>query len=100
MELRALPRPSFLAHDLPNAPQFMCHLLVRGDDVVERVREFSFYTDPCPGETHREITVPHRLQGRENRTQIGRRRFATSVASPITLHGRLRLFTCTLGCYV
>ena len=67
----ALARSAFLAHHLPDALQFLRHLLVGRDDVVERVGDFSGQPGPGPRQAHGEIAVAHGLQACQDYAQIG-----------------------------
>ncbi len=90
MEFSAFARSSFFPDHLPDAPQFLGHLLVGGDDVIERVGDLSLDADPSSGETHREIAVAHRLQRHEDNAQIGRGRCVPGMAPAIALYARLQ----------
>jgi hypothetical protein len=70
----------------------MSHLLVGSHNVIECVRDFSLDADPRTRESHREITVPHRLQRHQNHAQIGGRGSIARLASPVALSGRLEIF--------
>ncbi len=75
----ALARSAFLADHLPDALQFLRHLLVGGDDVVERVGDFSGKPDPGSRKAHREIAVAHGLQRRQNHGEVGSARSVAAV---------------------
>ncbi len=56
---------------MPDAPQFLRHLLVGADDFVEGIGDLAFQTRPVAGKTHGEVAVAHRLQAVEQRTHLG-----------------------------
>ena len=68
---RALSRFPLLAHDLPDALQFLRHLLVGGNDLIERVRDLPFQPRPVTRQPHGKVAVAHGLQAREQDAQLG-----------------------------
>ena len=71
VEAGALAGSAFLADDLADALQFLGHLLVGRNDLVERVGDLAFQTGPRTWQTDREIAVAHGVQAGENGVKIG-----------------------------
>src|SRR5580698_4998567 len=67
----ALSRAALFTHHLPDAFQFLRHLLVGSHDVVERVGDFSGQPGPVTRQPHREVAVAHGLEAGEDYAQIG-----------------------------
>ena len=66
MKPSAFPRLAFLADHLAHAPQFLGHLLVGGNDLVEGVGDLSGQSRPRAREPHGKISVAHRVQRSKN----------------------------------
>ena len=72
VEARALAGLALFADHLPDALQFLRHLLVGGDDFVERVGDFPRQPRPGSRQPHRKIAVAHGLQAGQDDRQIQR----------------------------
>jgi hypothetical protein len=65
VESRAFPRFPLLAHDLPDALELFSHLLVGGDDLIERIRDLALQPRPVTREAHGKFSIAHGLQTME-----------------------------------
>ena len=74
MEAGAFAGLAFFADHLANTLQFLRHLLVGGDDVVESVGNLAFEPGPGAGKPNGKISIPHGLQAGQNYAEIGDRR--------------------------
>ena len=63
---------AFFADDLPDALQFLRHLLVGGDNLVECVGDFSRQAGPIPGKANRKVAVANTQQGLKDYGEFGR----------------------------
>src|SRR5690348_1571718 len=54
----------------PHPLQLQRHLLIGGDDLVERVGDLAFQARPVTGEPHGEVAVAHRLQAVQQRANL------------------------------
>jgi hypothetical protein len=72
MKARALACSSFFAHHLPNALQFLRHLLVGRDNRIETCRQSSPQSGPRSRQPDGKVAVPHGLQAGENRAEVSR----------------------------
>ncbi len=72
VEPSALAGFALFADHLADALQFLRHLLVGGDDFVERVGDFSRQSHPGSRQPHREVAVAHALQAGQDDRQIQR----------------------------
>ena len=59
---RALPRFPLFAHDLPDALELLSHLLVSGNDLIERVGDLAFEPRPMAWEAHGKFSSADGLQ--------------------------------------
>ena len=81
----ALPRFAFFADHLADSLQLLRHLLVRGDDVVEGVRDLSCQAGPGAWQAHGKITRPHGLQACQHYAKVGGSRFSNQGGVSIVL---------------
>src|SRR6185437_7479619 len=90
LKLGILARLAFFSDGLADALQLLRHLLVRADDFVECVSNFSGEACPRAREANGKVAVAHGLQGAENQREV-------SVAATVTVNfwGRLN-FSCGL----
>ncbi len=90
MEARALARSALLSDHLADALEFLRHLLVGGDDLVEGVGDLSRQARPGARQAHGKIAVAHRLQARQDDRQISSRdiRAAIAVGVPVAFGER------------
>ncbi len=93
MKARALACLAFLADDLPDALQFLRHLLIGGDNFVERVRDLSGSPVHEPG--RRTEKSPSRMVCRlaSMTARSGESGSATSVECPLLFFGAGSEFT-------
>jgi hypothetical protein len=63
-------RPALLAHDLPDALQFLGHLLIGGNNRIERIRKLSRQSGPGARKAHRKVAVPHALQAGQDHAEV------------------------------
>ena len=100
----ALTGFALFADGLADAFQFASHLLVRRDNLIEVVSDFSGEAGPGAGQADAEVTVLHTLQAHQNYGKIVGHRGINAVASQMFLgvfrfgtglgrcrHGRLLL---------
>jgi len=57
MKARPFARPAFFPHHLPNALQFLRHLLVGGDNRIESIGNFPGKSSPGPRQAHGKIPI-------------------------------------------
>ncbi len=91
VESGALSRLALLADYLADALQFLRHVLVGGNDFVERVGNFSGQPHPRARKSHREVAVAHALQAGQDDGEIqgSVRLFGFSVGLPIVVLRRV-----------
>ena len=87
MKARALAGPSFLADHLPNALQFLRHLLVSSDNRIEGVGNLPFQAGPGSREPDRKVAVPHGLKAGQDRPEVSRLNHTNGI--PVTLLDRM-----------
>jgi hypothetical protein len=69
-----LARLSLFANGLAHAVEFSGHLLVRCNNIVERVSDLPFQANPRYRKANRKVAVPHGLQASQYKRQIVRLR--------------------------
>jgi len=85
MEAGALASSSLFAYDLPDAFQFLRHLLIGGDDGIKGICNLASESRPGAGKAYRKISIPHGLQAGENHTEISRRGLGNGDRIPVAL---------------
>jgi len=81
----ALADLPFLADDLGEALEFLGHLLVERDDLVEQAGDFAIGSVDLLGEAHGEVASTKRTQGADELTAIN------EVARGLNVHSTLRV---------
>ncbi len=84
VEPGALARPALLADHLPDALQFLRHLLIGGDNFIERIGDLAGQAGPGAREANGEVAIAHGLKTGENEAQVRGRQLTIDV--PVALH--------------
>src|SRR4029077_5374325 len=72
LESHAFARAALLADHLADAIEFASHLLIGGDDVVERIGDLASEAGPSAGQAGGEITVAERSEAGLDYAELGR----------------------------
>jgi len=62
METGSLPRLALLSYYMAYTLEFLRHVLIGRYNLIKSVRDFSWQSDPSPGEPHGEVPIPHALK--------------------------------------
>ena len=84
-EARALTGAALFADGLSNALQFLGHLFVGSDDVIEGVGDLSRQAGPRSRQTNGEVALLHPLQAGQNDSQFGGSRFPGGVDLSVSI---------------